>query len=201
LPSKTSQLGWSPGDIHPRGAGQGVRCVVLGGSEEVAEGKGELGGGDSGRPNPRAGVRCGARSRAVPIGSPPASVPGRSTGSELMRYRAWLSSPTSSRCGLRRAQLRSRYEITCPSIGISLRLLMPFPEILRSSYSLTTAYPPVEEPRSALTRSRDSSRPLSSDIRRDLLGRRWLWLAGFPLQKRAPRERGNFWRAIHPPSG
>jgi len=36
--------------------------------------------------------------------------------------------------------LRSRYEITCPFIGISLRLLMPFPEFLRSSYSLTTAY-------------------------------------------------------------
>jgi hypothetical protein len=36
--------------------------------------------------------------------------------------------------------LRSRYEITCPFIGISLRLLMPFSEFLRSSYSLTTAY-------------------------------------------------------------
>ena len=36
--------------------------------------------------------------------------------------------------------LRSRYEITCPFIGISLRLLMPFPEFLRSSYSLTTAH-------------------------------------------------------------
>jgi hypothetical protein len=35
--------------------------------------------------------------------------------------------------------VRSRYEITCPFIGISLRLLMPFPEFLRSSYSLTTA--------------------------------------------------------------
>jgi len=31
LPSKTSQLDWSRGDIHPRGAGQGLRCVVLGG--------------------------------------------------------------------------------------------------------------------------------------------------------------------------
>jgi hypothetical protein len=35
--------------------------------------------------------------------------------------------------------VRSRYEMTCPSIFISLRLLMPFHELLRSSYSLTTA--------------------------------------------------------------
>ena len=33
----------SPGKIHPRDAGQGLRCVVLGGSEEVAGGLGELG--------------------------------------------------------------------------------------------------------------------------------------------------------------
>jgi hypothetical protein len=30
--------------------------------------------------------------------------------------------------------------MTCPSMIISLRLLMPFPEFLRSSYPLTTAY-------------------------------------------------------------
>ena len=36
--------------------------------------------------------------------------------------------------------VRSRYEITCPFIGVSLRLLMPCPECLRSNYSLATAY-------------------------------------------------------------
>ena len=35
--------------------------------------------------------------------------------------------------------VRSRYEITCPFFEISLRLLMPVPRFLRSSYSLTTA--------------------------------------------------------------
>jgi hypothetical protein len=34
-------------------------------------------------------------------------------------------------------QVRSRHEMTCPLIGISSRLLLPFPEFLRSSYSLT----------------------------------------------------------------
>ena len=36
------------------------------------------------------------------------------------------------------AMIRSRYEIACPFFAISLRLLMPFPEFLRSSFSLTT---------------------------------------------------------------
>jgi hypothetical protein len=35
--------------------------------------------------------------------------------------------------------IRSRYEITCLFVVISLRLLMPFPDFLRSNYSLTTA--------------------------------------------------------------
>jgi len=55
-----------------------------------------------------------------------------------------------------RIHLRSRYEITCPFIGISLRLLMPFPEFLRSSYSLTTAY---QEPRWPIFWDRNSSMP------------------------------------------
>jgi Asp/Glu/Hydantoin racemase len=41
---------------------------------------------------------------------------------------------------IRREAVRRRYEITCPFFKISLRLLMPFPRFLRSSYSLTRAY-------------------------------------------------------------
>jgi hypothetical protein len=120
--------------------------VVLGGSEEVAEGKGELGGWRQGTSESagRRPVRSAISNRPHRVSS--SRTPGRCAGSQHMRDRAWLSRQASSRCGLRRAQLRSRYEITCPSIGISLRLLMPFPEFLRSSYSLTTAYPPVEAP-------------------------------------------------------
>ena len=48
--------------------------------------------------------------------------------------------PTATRLGGPAARgVRSRYEMTCPFFVISLRLLMPFPECLWSTYSLTTA--------------------------------------------------------------
>jgi hypothetical protein len=106
LPSKASQLDCSTRGHPSSGCRPGIAMHGPGGaSRRWREDKENSGGGDSGRPSPRAGVRCGARSRAVPIGSPPASVPGRCAGSQHMRDRVWQSSPDSSRYGLLRAQI------------------------------------------------------------------------------------------------
>jgi len=75
---------------------------------------------------------AGQHPRGTPLREVPQSRSGRdpAASSGLRGFR----SLSAFRCW----QVRSRYEITCPFIGISLRLLMPFPEFLRSSYSLTT---------------------------------------------------------------
>jgi len=88
---------------------------------------------------------------------PPTPVPGKTKPGGLYHFRpafaksnpviGWVSGQRRSHhtmtagSGPARNDLRSRYEITWPIFVISLRLLMPFPKFLRSSYSLTTAQP------------------------------------------------------------
>ena len=67
---------------------------------------------------------------ALREGRPSAAAPGASAGRASGERRVGIWN---------QAGVRSRYEITCPYFGISLRLLMPCAEFLRSSYSLTTA--------------------------------------------------------------